>query len=271
MPKLTINVPYEVLEKVMKEFPNLPPEEAIKQFLIEAALKGRRLEGGGKHGLEAFAGAKVERGVSVAAAVKCATPEDLARFRRSIEDLLNPTTGKIDDMRGKLATIIELLEGIVERLREVDSKIDRVAAQPPQPEAQPAQQQPPRPPRVAHAARAKAEAQQPRRRRTSAIEILKEQKIMFESDITGKIKNRDAFFERLRRDGAVVLELARQRVAIDPDYWNEFVEKLKSLNTNSEAEMEKVLGKVGMRLLKELMQSTLAYFDATTKKWELIL
>ncbi len=268
MPKLIINVPYEVLERVMKEFPNLPPEEAIKQFLIEAALKGKKLEGYEKQGLEAFASVKTGKGMLTE--IKCATPEDLAKFRRGIEDLLNPTTGKIDDMRGKLATIIELLEGIVERLREVDSKIDKVAAQPLQPEAQPAQTAS-RGGRGGPAARVGAEAQQPRRRRTSAIEILKEQKVMFESDITGKIKNRDAFFERLRKDGAVVLELARQRVAIDPDYWNEFVERLKSLNTNSEAEMEKVLGKVGMRLLKELMQSTLAYFDATTKKWELIL
>ncbi len=254
MPRLVVNVPYEILEKIMKDYPNLPPEEAIKQYLIDTVSKGVKVEHG--KGLEAYS---VREGV---AEVKCVTPEELARFRRSVEDLLNPATGKLDGIRNQLATVIEVLEGIVERIKDMDSKVSKLmSSQQPQPEIQP--------PQVKPVARAR-EAAQPRRRRTSAIEILRDQKVMYEADIASKIKNRDAFFERLKRDGAVVLELSDQRVAVDPDYWREFTEKLRELRTNSEPEIEKVLGRQGLQLLKALMRSTMAYYDAVNKKWELI-
>jgi len=257
LPRLTINVPYEVLEKIMKAYPNLPPEEAIKQYLVETALKEKEVElpkvkGGG---LEAFAVGVKEH----ARPVKCATPEDLIKLRRSLEDLLNPVTGKIDSLRSQFATVYEAMEKILEKLEEMNKKLEHMPATAP-------------PRAAAPAARVEEGGQAPpRRRRTSAIEILKEQKVMYESDIASKIKNRDAFFERLKRDGAIVLELMDQRVAIDPDYWREFVKKLEELNTNSEPELERALGKRGYQLLKALMRSTLAYFDATERKWKLML
>jgi len=256
LPRLTVNVPYEVLEKIMKAYPNLPPEEAIKQYLIETTLKGREVElpktrGGG---LEAFAAGVKER----APPVKCATPEDLTKLRRSLEDLLNPVTGKIDSLRSQFATVYEAMEKILERLEEISRRIEQAPAL--------------TAPKAAAVARSEESGQAPpRRRRTSAIEILKEQKVMYESDIASKIKNRDAFFERLKRDGAVVLELIDQRVAVDPEYWREFISRLEEISTNSEPELERALGKRGYQLLKALMRSTLAYFDATERRWKLML
>jgi len=256
LPRLTINVPYEVLEKIMKAYPNLPPEEAIKQYLVETALKGKELEiPKAKGGLEAFA-AGVKEHVQP---MKCATPEDLTKLKRSLEDLLNPVTGKIDSLRSQFATVYEAMEKILERIEEINRKIG-------QPQTITTSRT------MTPATRAEGGGQaSPRRRRTSAIEILKDQKVMYESDIASKIKNRDAFFERLKRDGAIVLELIDQRVAIDPDYWQEFISKLEKINTNSETELEKILGRRGYQLLKALMRSTLAYFDATERKWKLML
>ncbi len=256
MPRLTINVPYEVLEKIMKAYPNLPPEEAIKQYLVETALRGKEVElPKARSGLEAFATGAKERAVPV----KCVTHEDLVRLRRSLEDLLNPVTGKIDSLRSQFATVYEAMEKIIEKLEELSKKVEQAPTVP-------------HPRATVPAARVEEGGQaHPRRRRTSAIEILKEQKVMYESDIASKIKNRDAFFERLKRDGAIVLELTDQRVAVDPEYWQEFLKRLEEINTNSEPELEKALGKRGYQLLKALMRSTLAYFDATERKWKLML
>ncbi|OYT49666.1 MAG: hypothetical protein B6U73_05055 [Desulfurococcales archaeon ex4484_204] len=238
VPRVVVSIPYEVLERVVKAYQGLPPEEAVRLFIMDSL--------GGEE--------KVKELQARAATI---SREDMARLHRSIMDLLNPYTAKLDNMARKLATVIELLESVAERL----SVLDSVASELKQLRASMGPQQVGRPtPREGR-----------ERVRRHAVDILREQKVMFESDIASKIKNRDAFFERLRRDGAVVLELVDERVAVDPSFWAEFKSRLTSLRTNSEGEVAKALGKEGLALLKALMKSAQAYFDVTRKEWVLMI
>ena len=231
MPKVTINLPYEVLEKATKAYPNLPVEEALRLYITDLVRSGRVIQG--KVRSEAL-----ERS------------EDIKRLQRFIQDMLNPYTAKIDAIARRLGEVIEILEAITQRLSNLEEEVKKLKEIKIE---------------VPTVSRERRE-----RVRRSALDILKKQKVMFESDIAPKIKNRDAFFERLKRGGAVVLELANERVAIDPTFWEEFKRKLAEVRSNSESELVRVLGKEGYLLLKALAHSAQAYYDATRKSWVLL-
>jgi len=80
----------------------------------------------------------------------------------------------------------------------------------------------------------------------TAMDILRERKIVIETELS-RIRNRDAFFNKLRSEGAVVLETAKGRIAILSEFWQEFREKLASITTNSEDKIKKILGETPKR------------------------
>ncbi len=248
MPKVTINIPYEVLEKIVRKYPKLPPEEAIRLFITKALTSPQEVK----------IASREERG-SVGTTI---SREDLMRLQRSIQDILNPYTAKVDALARRLADVVSILESLVEKVSSIEESIRKVQEQVQQ--VITATATPPRPTYPYHRERRE-------RGRRSAVEILKEQKVMFESDIASKIKNRDAFFERLKRDGAIILELANERVAVDPSFWEEFRRKVSQLSTNNDDEIARELGTEGLNLLKALTHSAQAYYDATKRKWVLLI
>ncbi len=246
MPKVTINIPYEALEKIVRRYPDLPPEEALRVFIIES-LSSPKEDKVVKHGIQTKTYASpISR-------------EDLMKLQRSIQDILNPYSAKVDSLARRLADVINILELLTEKVRSVEESIKKLQEQ--------IQQVPStiaKPTYAYHRERRE-------RGRRSAVEILKDQKVMFESDIASKIKNRDAFFERLKRDGAVILELPNERVAVDPDFWEEFRRKVSQLTSNNDDEIAKELGSEGFNLLKALIHSAQAYYDATRRRWILLI
>ncbi|MCD6428357.1 MAG: hypothetical protein J7L12_01930 [Desulfurococcales archaeon] len=234
MPRIVISIPMDVLEKIVRSYPGLPPEEAIRQYVLDS-LRG---------------GAPEIKEVRPAAPAQISR-EDISKLQRSIMDLLNPYTAKLDDLSRRLGTIVEILENLAERVANLESSIREL--------------------REGYAARAEVPHEVKHRERRSALDFLREQKVMFESEITGRIRNRDAFFERLKRGGAVVLELSTERVAVDPEFWEEFKRKLSELSSSLEKDIVKVLGKEGAALLKALMHDAQVYYDATRKKWVLLV
>ena len=240
MPRLIVNIPYEVLEKVMKKYPNLPPEEALRSFIIDV-VSGKVEKPQVTRAVEG-----IPQGIS---------KDDIIRLQRTIQDILNPYSAKVDMLARRMGDMIEILETLSEKVTALEEEIKKLREMR-------AEVVPPTPPYAKERGRERV--------RRSAVEILKEQKVMFESDIASKIKNRDAFFERLKRDGAVVLELLNERVAVDPEFWSEFKDKLKTIRTTNEAEIAKILGREGLALLKALSKSAQAYFDASKKTWVLL-
>lgn len=166
------------------------------------------------------------------------------RSVKTIIDTINAYTGKIDEVNRKISHLIELIEDLAARVQGLEEQIRSA-------------------PHVVQ----QVKPEEKREVRKTAVDILKEQKMMFESDIARKIKNRDAFFEKLRRSGAVVIELAKERVAVDPEFFRVFIEKVDKLTASSEEAIGKELSRDEGKLLKALMNSGLAYFDSTRKKW----
>jgi uncharacterized protein YukE len=169
----------------------------------------------------------------------------LARELRGLQDSVNAYTGKTDQVLQRLSQVVETLEHVAEALR---------------------QQGP-----VAGGKASGSEETPGRGRRTDACEILEREGIVYESDIAGKIKNRDAFFAKLRRAcGAVVLETAKERVAVRPDLWEEFRSKLTSLTTSDEGRISRELGEGGFRLFKALREGGIVYYDSTGRRWVVV-
>jgi len=166
----------------------------------------------------------------------------IQRLLRSATDTINTYSSLLTDLRNRLVEMREVLENLNSKIDELPSKIT-------------VQQVP------VEAVQEKA------REKITAIEILKKQKIIYEADIAKKIRNRDAFFDRLEREGAVVLSLKDQRVAIDDEFWSEFVSKVESLTTDKDSEIAKILDKQEVALLKKLSESAIAYYERSKKKW----
>ena len=107
--------------------------------------------------------------------------------------------------------------------------------------------------------------------KTRAIDILRDEKVMYEADIAGRIRDRDAFFGRLRKDGAVVVETAKQRIAVDPGFWDEFKKKLEKADTTNDEVLKEQLGEDGLKLLRVLREEGAVYFDGVEGKWKFII
>jgi len=70
--------------------------------------------------------------------------------------------------------------------------------------------------------------------------------------------------------GAIIIKLSKERVAVDPDYWREFKEKLNEISTNKEEEIASILGSPGYELWRALYLDNAIYFDPKSKKWRFV-
>ncbi len=184
-----------------------------------------------------------------------------ARLERKIQDMINPWTAKIDSLSARVAELQEKLEEIEEKLKSLEKQ----AAERPQHAAAYPQR-----PSGFHGRFEAGERREYRGgggRRRSAVERLREQGVVFEHDVQW-LRDRDAFFEKLRREGAVILNLGGERVAVDPEFWRNFKEKLHDLPTANDDEIRVLLTREQYELFRRLKESGLIYFDASEKRWK---
>ncbi|MET1160829.1 MAG: CopG family transcriptional regulator [Thermoprotei archaeon] len=103
--------------------------------------------------------------------------------------------------------------------------------------------------------------------RKTGIERLHEEKVVYESMLPPRLP-RDRFFNYLKREGAVIIHLSRERVAVDPDYWRIFSKKLfEEIRTNDEEEIRKQLDNIGFELFRRLRDESVIYYDPNKRRW----
>ncbi|MEM1542278.1 MAG: hypothetical protein QW101_03925 [Ignisphaera sp.] len=191
---------------------------------------------------------RIEHKESYEEATKKSTVIDkiMTLIERKVQDSVNPFTQKVDDLGRKVATLLERLEVVEERLSKLEKIIKTVETK-------------------------REEVKVQEKSKKSAIEILKEQKIIFEKDVANKIRNRDSFFVRLEQEGAIVIEAKDERIAVEPSFWNSFVNKLKLTRTNNDDELKKIFDPIELKLLQKLKESALIVYDGTSRNWNLLL
>ncbi len=173
--------------------------------------------------------------------------KQLARIERKLQDMLNPWTEKIDRLYSKLADTIEKIEAVENELRALKSRVlkleEAVQSQPPEKKEKP--------------------------RRKSAIERLREQGVVFEHEVRW-LRDRNAFFEKLRREGAMIIDTGEERIAVDPMFWRGFIDKLSEIKTPNEDEIKDLLSDLEYDVFKKLRSNALIYYDARTRSWMLV-
>ena len=170
----------------------------------------------------------------------------MPKLERKMQDLINPFTSQIADLKKKYAEIIEKIE-------EIQSKNEGK----PKIEEKPGEEE------------ERMEAENRKRGRKSAIEILEEQGVVFESEL--KLRNKDAFFGKLEREGAKVLHLESERIALSKKFYEEFIEKLKQINTTDPEEAVSKMNQKQAKLFMKLVADATAIFDGDKKYWRLIV
>ncbi len=177
-----------------------------------------------------------------------------ARLERKLQDeILNPYTSKIDSLAQRMGELQARLELVEEKLKAAPEKPVR----PTRPEA-----------RARRAPRQTVRAQPSARRRT-ASERLREQGAVYEEDV-GWLRNKDAFFDKLAREGAIVLNLPSGRIAVDPDFWNRFMEKLSEIPSPRDEDVKPLLDQREYRLFSKLRAAGKVYYDETTGSWRVV-
>ncbi len=161
------------------------------------------------------------------------------RVERIVTDMVNPVTADIQRVRQQVAELVERVEKIEEKIKELEE------------------------------AKAKPAPAPQRYKKRSGLDRLREQGVLFESDLT-RLRDRDSFFAYLRRGGAIVIETSSERIAVDPEYWENFIAKLERIRTNNDDRIREMLTPTEYRLFRELKESGLLYYDSSEKAWRLV-
>jgi len=162
---------------------------------------------------------------------------------RKVQDIVNPYTAKIEELSRRISIVIEKLEELhdaIEELRKAKVRLESLR---------------------------RAETRPKRRRsKMTAIEHLREEGVVFQSELTW-LNNPRAFFEKLRREGAIVIKAGEEYVAVDTSYWEEFK---KILAKEKADDPEKVKAKMSERMSKlfaRLLSEGVVFYDPTSKEW----
>lgn len=169
------------------------------------------------------------------------TDKIVQRIERKVMDIINPFTAKVDSIASKLADLIERVEVLEERVERLEEELRKAKEQ---------------------------VVQKPHHRRT-AIDRLKEQGVVFESELRW-LRDRSAFFERLRREGAIIFDVKGERVAIHPSFWSKFKDKVEKLPTAIDDEVRVLLRDTEYKLFSKLREAGLVYYDSSKKAWKFV-
>jgi len=160
------------------------------------------------------------------------------RIQRFIEDEMSKYVQLINENRAKIAELYEAIDQLKNSVEDLKKRIEQP---------------------VSYKARQTG--------RKTGIERLREEKVVFESKLPSYIR-RDQFFNYLEREGAVVLKLSKERIAVEPSFWSEFKKKLfEEINFDDEEKIKKILDNPGYELFRKLRDEALIYFDSKEKKW----
>ncbi|MEM1873201.1 MAG: hypothetical protein QXS85_05200 [Acidilobaceae archaeon] len=160
------------------------------------------------------------------------------RMERFIADLLNPFTAKVDEVLRRLSQIQEVLESSGRLHEESKQELET------------------------HPATV--------RRALTAVDRLKKEGVVFSEDVKW-LRAPERFFEKLKREGAVVIERGQERIAVDRDFWKRFLEEVGNISVSSVDEASELagiaLGESGSKLFKKLARLGLLVYDEDEARW----
>jgi hypothetical protein len=226
------------------------PEDLYKAILERASREGYKDPY--EYLLRLIVSALSSQGLDLGRYIEDLVAKYTSRSERKLSDILNAYTSKIEELASKIASLYEDFEEIKSKIQEIEGKLQEMER--------------------AGERETPVERQAQQARKATAIEILKQQKVFYESSIYGKIKNRDKFFQKLEREGAIIINTERERIAIDKDFWEGFTSKISRIRGDSEEAIRSVMSdRKELELFERLKESANLIYDATEKRWKLVM
>ncbi|AWR97334.1 CopG family transcriptional regulator [Acidianus sulfidivorans JP7] len=173
------------------------------------------------------------------------TDELVKKIERKVQDMVNPFTAEVDNLKRKIAELSEKIDNLEElqKVAEKNKSIKSIKS-------------------------SKYENTQQKPHKT-IMELLKEQGAIYESEISTRIKNPDSFFEKIEKSGGKILYTEKERIAVDQDFYNNFLKKLSEIHTSDDIEAQKFLTRQEYKLFQKLRALAIIYFDGNTKSWKI--
>ncbi|ADI31462.1 CopG family transcriptional regulator [Staphylothermus hellenicus] len=170
------------------------------------------------------------------------------RIKRYVQDVVNEQLMVVENLKRQVIELYDKIDGLEKRINDIDKKIQEISSKITRPTP--------------------IRRERPVRQRKTGIERLREEKVLFESRLTG-LRYRDKFFSYLERMGAIVIPLRGERVAVDAEFWENFKKKLfEEIDTDNEEIIKEKLDPLEYQLFLRLRSEPLIFFDAKTKKWK---
>ena len=185
-------------------------------------------------------------------------------MRRAIRTYLGlppqPPSADLQGLVSKVSELAEVVDKLASGLHQLAERVAEIERRLPAQQAGSVEEAP--------SAGGKASPGSAKPRRT-AMDILREQRFILEPEAS-HLKNRDAFFGKLRAEGAVVVETAKGRVAVLPEVWEDLRSRLSSVGTSREDAVRERLGGELFRLFRFLSESGELYYDGRVKQWRFV-
>jgi len=167
--------------------------------------------------------------------------EAVKRIERKVVDMINPWSQKVDSLSRQLGELLERVEELEEKYKA------------PQPEHEEVRKEAP----------VTVEKTYDKKKKRSAMDILRERKVNFEEDMAFA-RNVDKLIEKLKKSGALVIETTKHgRVVVHPEAWEEFWQRLSEAGSSEEEVMEALNDERLFKLFEALREDGLIYYDAS--------
>lgn len=170
----------------------------------------------------------------------------VTKLERKIMDYINPFTAQIEEIKRKIADLTEKIEEL-ESSKKSAEKIEKSEEK--------------------KQIKVEVKKEQPQLKKT-AIERLQEEGIFFESELKA-LRDPTAFFNKLEREGAKIMYLESERIAMSQDFYNKFIEDISSIDTSDPEEAASKLEPKEAKLFRKLAKEALVIYDANSKGWKL--
>jgi chaperonin cofactor prefoldin len=166
---------------------------------------------------------------------------------QEVERKLSELTSRIDNVLKAIQLLQESDKALAERLSALESKVNSLT----------------RASSTSSGSSATSSSSGKRR----AIEILKERKVRCVSEMRGA-RNPEAIIESMKREGAVVVRTEEDVCAVDPEFWEEFRQKLSEAKSPKDEDVLSRLRDDRMKKLFQLLRKAGAlYLDNKSKSW----
>ncbi|AHC51142.1 hypothetical protein SUSAZ_03565 [Sulfolobus acidocaldarius SUSAZ] len=176
----------------------------------------------------------------------------MSRLEKKVIDFINPFTAQLEELKKKIAELSERIEELEDKKIEKQDQISNKPLEARQQQSKKDDKQ--------------IQQQSPKK---TAIEILNEQGVIFESEV--KLRDPDAFFNKLEREGAMIINTQKERIALSREFFEEFQNKVKEIHSSDKEETASKLETREAKLFRKLVEEGLAIYNSEIKGWEILI